>query len=361
MKENNIKKKIGLYIIIFESFKKANLLTFYRKKTSSSIILNWIFMAFPVLFYSINIFFFIKNNVFWNKDIELCFLKDLSNSLGLSVLYFLSYFLSWYYPRLFENWILNDVRKNYFDEVCNYQKHIKKSKLLLLVLGVFLFVIGFLAGYSFYGTAKANGIKMWTYHLDIISRICYCLFLGITWYHSLSLLGMAVFGGFVVFWCIKDNAINYINIDYNKNVSIINAVNILLCTFSYGLFYIVGSILFILNDKVAAEAGVFNTFSNDIASFFLILIVLLIVFLVYIPLQELLNYMGNQKKQLINYYNNLINEEKIQKERDSIIENRNKIIEQGLINTSLTNKLIVILSILVPLIGVFFQGVELFG
>lgn len=360
MEENKVKKKIGIYILMFESLKKANFVTFFRKKTSSSIILNWLFIAIPVLFFSFNIYLFIKNNVLWNKNIELCYIKDISNSLGLTTLYFLSYFLSWYYPKLLEKWILNDVESSYLRDVLDIYKYKNKSKVLLLVLGLILFIVGFFAGYAFYSVAKSNGVEIWSFHLDLVSRVSYSLFLGFTWYHSLSLLGMAVFGGFVIFWCIRDNAMKYIQVDYNKNVSIINAVNILLCTFSYGLFYIMGSILFILNDKVAAQKGIFNTFSNDIASFFLILIVFLIVFLVYIPLQELLNFMNNQKEQLVVYYNNLIKEETVHNAIDKVIDNRNKIIEQGLINTSLTNKLSIILSIFVPLIGVILQGIELF-
>ena len=98
-----------------------------------------------------------------------------------------------------------------------------------------------------------------------MARVYYTLFLGITWYHSLSILGMALSGGAIIYWCIKSGHIIYNNEDYNKNLSITKALDILIVIFSYGLFYIVCSVLFILNDKIAANPpiNVVNAFAND--------------------------------------------------------------------------------------------------
>lgn len=150
-------------------------------------------------------------------------------------------------------------------------------------------------------------------------------------------------------------------LEFNKNLSIINALNMLLCTFSYGLFYIGGSILFVFNDKVAAEQEVYNTFSNDVPALCLTISVLLIVVIAYIPLQELINFMRRQKKELILYYGSQIEGAVSEKEKETLIQKRNTIIDKPVISTTISNKLTIFVSIFVPLIGVVFQGIELFG
>ena len=135
----------------------------------------------------------------------------------------------------------------------------------------------------------------------------------------------------------------------------------LLCTFSYGLFYIGGSILFIFNDKVAAEQEVYNTFSDDIPALCLVITVLLLVVIAYIPLQELINFMKRNKKELILYYENQIKDAPSEEEKEGLIQKRNTIIDKPVISTTISNKLTIFASIFVPLIGVIFQGIELFG
>ena len=222
-------------------------------------------------------------------------------------------------------------------------------------------IIGVICGLNFSVVAMSNGDKIWTSHLNLFGIIMYSLFLGITWYNSLSVLGMALIGGFVIFWIIKMEKMVYNFLEFDKNLSIINALNILLCTFSYGLFYIGGSILIIFSDKIAAKQEVYNTFSNDVSALYLVITVLLIVVIAYIPLQELINFMGRKKKELILYYENQINDTVCEKEKEYLIQKRNMIIDKPVISTTLSNKLTILASILVPLIGVIFQGIELFG
>lgn len=132
-----------------------------------------------------------------------------------------------------------------------------------------------------------------------MARVYYTLFLGVTWYHSLSILGMALSGGAIIYWCIKSEYIRYNKEDYNKNLSITKALDILIVIFSYGLFYIVCSVLFILNDKIAANPpiNVVNAFANDANALMLIVVVFLIVVLVYIPLHTLMKILGNTRGQ----------------------------------------------------------------
>ncbi len=357
---NEVKKRIAKYILQFERFEKSNLITGIHKKLNTSILLNWIFIAMPVLFYSIIILFLINNDILWNDTIKMSFIRDFSNSLGLSVLYFISYFLSWYFPSMFNEWMNNCIKKDYYTDkdIENINKNRKKSSFLWITI-IVLFIIACVGGISFYKVASNNGTGIWMDYLNKIEILYYCAFLVITWYRSLSLLGMALFGGFVIYWSVKDEAINYNPSDFNKNISIVKSVDILLCTFAYGLFYIVGSILFILNDNIAATKGIYNAFSNDTAAFILVLIVSLIVLVVYIPLQEILSFMRKQKKILLSDISSEIENTIIDNEKEKYISKRNEIMNQSLIVTSMSNKIIIISSVLIPLIGVIFQGIEL--
>lgn len=208
--------------------------------------------------------------------------------------------------------------------------------------------------------AKSNESAYWIRNLDSFGQLYYCLFLGLTWYHSLSLLGMALFSGFIVYKIIEYRHIIYIDDDFNKNISIMVAIDIVLSTFSYGLFYIIGSFLMIFNDRVAKQYNVFNTFHEDIPSLILVLVITSLVVLAYLPLQELLLFMKNQKDYLINDLNERILIEKTPEKKSKLILKRDDLIKQNLIYTTMTNKIIFILSVIIPSIGVAFQGVELF-
>lgn len=200
-------------------------------------------------------------NAFWNEKIGMPYVKDVSNSFGLSVLYFLSYFLSYYFPSLFDKWVKREVE---MDEEKREEKEEAVfspdvSKKASVGLGIFLFVLGVGIGFWFCHTAMKNGDKIWINHLSYMGKLYYCLFLGLTWYHSLSALAMALMASGIIFWCIKEGKLVYEREDYNRNVSIVDAVNVVICIFSYGIFYIV----------------------------------------VYIPLQELINFMKREKDSLL--------------------------------------------------------------
>ena len=133
-------------------------------------------------------------------------------------------------------------------------------------------------------------------------------------------------------------------------------MDILIVIFSYGLFYIVCSVLFILNDKIAANPpiNVVNAFANDANALMLIVV----VFLAYIPLHTLMNFMHDKKKELINQLNSEI-QRADQEEKSQLVKERNDIIAQGAVSTTFFNKMILILSVVLPLIAVIFQGIEL--
>lgn len=363
MEHVGYKKTVARYLLAFELFKESNLVVFLHKKLERNAIKKWLFMALPVVCYTLNLIFIITDEAFWSNQIPLSYVKDMSNSLGLSVLYFISYFLSRHFPSLFEEWLKYGISRDYENELREMNSSPKWVFCIIsFVIGIILFVVGFLAGFSFCFQAMKNGDRIWINHLGDAGKIYYNIFLGITWYQSLSLLGMALMAGFVIFWSIRDNAITYELLDFNNNLSIIKAVDVLLCTFSYGLFYIVGSLLFILNDKVAAQKPieVINAFDKDVNALILVVSVLMIVCVAFIPLQEMINFMQNQKMKLIIDYNEKIKSASEQSEKDALMEKRNDVMNQPPILTSLSNKILIVMSVLIPLIGVIFQGIELY-
>lgn len=352
-KKDDLPKK---YFNYFEILQRANIVYFLYRKLEGNVVKKWLFIAIPIIFYGVNIYDIILQNAFWNNCIKLSFVKDLSNSLVLTVLFFVSYFLSYYFPYLFSRWKESGISKKYLESV-----KVRPNQVKVAIVGIFLLIIGVLCGLSFSVTAMSNGDRIWTNHLNLFGIIMYSFFLGITWYNSLSVLGMALTGGFAIFWTIRKERIVYNLLDFDKNLSIIYALDLLLCTFSYGLFYIGGSILFVLNDKVAEKNEVYNVFSNDVSALCLVVVVLLIVIIAYIPLQELINFMRRKKKELLLYYEQQIQLNVSDDKKESLIQKRNMIIDKPVISTTISNRLAIFVSIVVPLIGVIFQGVELFG
>lgn len=363
MEHVGYKKTVARYLLVFDLFKESNLVVFLHKKLGRNAINKWLFMVLPVVCYTLNLIFIITDEVFWNEKIPLSYVTDMSNSLALSVLYFISYFLSHHFPHLFDEWLKYGITREYENELREIHSAPKWIFCLIsFVLGIILFTIGFFSGRVFCVEAMNNGDRIWINYLSEVGRFYYSIFLGITWYQSLSLLGMALMAGFVIFWCIKDKSIIYNPLDFNKNLSIVKAVDVLLCTFSYGLFYIVGSILFICNDKVAAQEpiNVINAFDKNEYALILVVAVLMIVCVAYIPLQELINFMQSKKMELILRFNEKIASAASQNEKDILTEKRNDLMNQAPILTSMTNRILIVMSVLIPLIGVIFQGIELY-
>lgn len=367
VKNKNVKmdsdKKIGNAILVFQTFQKVNVASLLYNKSikTNSIMLSWVYVIIPIVIYLINMLFLIHSNVLYSSTEYFTYCNDLSNSLGLSLLFFVSYFLSGYYSRKVDAFIKNGIKIDSFNDIASNFKNKKKSYVWLFFIWMFFAIVGYLSGASFYSVAKSNKNAFWIQNLSEYGRIYYSIFLGITWYHSLLLLGMALSSGFMIYWCLKEDIIIYYDEFYNKNLSIIEITDILISTFSYGLFYIISSALFILNDKIAAnsEYKIENTFSNNYAALILIFVVISIVVLASIPLNELMKYMIRKREELLNKLNILLMESESTKE--SVINKRNEIVTQPVIYTSLSNKLVVVFSIIVPALGVILQAIELLG
>ena len=111
-KEINKNEKMAFYFCAFEVFRKANIVSLVKKYFEGSVARRSILIVFPIIVFSINVLLIIKSDAFLNTKLVMSYATDLSNSLGLSVLYFISYFLSYYFPMQFDKWIKTGIKED---------------------------------------------------------------------------------------------------------------------------------------------------------------------------------------------------------------------------------------------------------
>lgn len=351
---NPYDKKIERTSRVFEIARNVNISTIMYKKLSKSLIGNWLYIFIPIFIFSIEILIMVLNKVLYVGEDKFSYLNDFSNSIALSILFFVSYFLSSYFPKRVDEWTKKSLKKS--NELIT---SFKITTRYVLLGCLFVLILGTVMGFIFFRITKNNEQAYWIHNLNMFGKCFYCLFLGLVWAQSISLFVMSLSGGFIIFWCIKGDYIKYIDEDFNNNISIMKTVDVLACTFSYGLLYIIGSILFIINDNVAIKYGVINAFYNNIAAIGLIVFVLALVILAYIPVQELILFMKEKKDTYLKEINESIRNTTDSTERDRLISKRSEIISERIIHTSFTNKAFLALSVITPMLGIVIQCIQL--
>ena len=366
-------------IKIYRMFTNANIVCIWSEKQGMSIFKQYILILIPFVFCLadwINMYF---NGILYNHngDNNYTYVNDLSDSFGLTILFLVSYFLSGYYQRK-----VSEFLKCGLDKKC--EDIIKKQKpgALGKMLGIIFMFLGLLIGTIFFINKINNNIH-WIYKIDTYAKLYHGLLVGITWYNSLTILGMATAAGFMVYWSIESGKLKYVENFYNKNISIIKAFDILACTLSYGFFYIIGAVLIILNDNIAYRKhdieGVFNNFLHAVL---LIAFIFFIVILEITPLIRLWTYMKEKKKKRLKFLNDKIEEiDKIYIKnnyfyrlyyktknfayRKDLKEYRNKMFEEmkeischGVFNDIIKSRILLFSSFIIPLTGVVIQAIS---
>lgn len=227
-------------------------------------------------------------------------------------------------------------------------------------MAVLLAGISFGAGYGFYSTAGSNDKAYWIKELSESGRIYYMMFLTLTWYQSLSVLVMLFASNFTIYRFLKNDKIIYCEEDYNQNKSIRKISDILINNFSYGIFYIGGTVIFILTDNFMYQINdIKNAFTNEFIALGVIVFVLLVVAAAYIPLQRLISFMKNKKGILLSELKGKYEKANSMEEKEIILKYRNEIASQGIFYTSNTNKLVIFSSVVIPLIGIILQILQM--
>ena len=165
---------------------------------------------------------------------------------------------------------------------------------------------------------------------------------------------------FTIYRFLKNDKIIYCEEDYNQNKSIRKISDILINNFSYGIFYIGGTVIFILTDNFMYQINdIKNAFTNEFIALGVIVFVLLVVAAAYIPLQRLISFMKNKKGILLSELKGKYEKANSMEEKEIILKYRNEIASQGIFYTSNTNKLVIFSSVVIPLIGIILQILQM--
>lgn len=354
--DNNVARALEL----FEIGWKINPASLASRYLTGSLFKEWLYIVIPITLFAVDIFVMLESGVFYVAGERFCYVRDISNSIVLTVLFFLSYFLSGYYPQIFAECKKEAFSTDYLKKVYDEKEKQACSGWIAFAI-VILGAVSFFSGYSFYSTAGANENAFWIRELSQGGRVYYMFFLALTWYQSLSVLMMLFASNFTIYSFLKKDKIIYWEEDYNENKSIRKMFDILINNFSYGIFYIGGTVIFILTDKINGNSvdEINNAFTNNFLSLGIIILVLFLVAIAYIPLRQLIKYMYNKKWTLINKLKLDYEKANVLEEKEMILKRRNQIANQSIYNTSISNKLVIFSSVIVPVIGIILQILQL--
>lgn len=367
-------EKMYKSIRVYEMFNRANIVCVLSKKQGESIFKQYIFTVIPFIFCLVDwLIMYFSKTLYNSNEKTYAFIDDLSDSFGLTILFLVSYFLSGYYQRK-----VNDFLKYGIEDNTKKQRHGTHGKLS----GIICLFIGLLIGTIFFISKVKNYGIDWLREINVYAKLYHGLLIGITWYNSLTILGMATFAGFMVYWSVRSGKLHYIENLYNKNISIIKAFDILACTLSYGFFYIIGAVLIILNDNIATRKydGIEGVFSAFFPATALIVFICSIVILEIIPLIRLWAYMKEKKIERIKFLNDKIEQIdmftansysnrqsckikniKIMKKikyRDKMYTELEEISCHGVFNDIIKSRILMFSSFIIPLTGVVIQAIN---
>lgn len=355
--------RIGIALVGFSAFRDANPVIALRSRTTRSIAARWIYFSLPWMLHAVNFMFVIACGAFVSPPggpKVFSYMRDVSNSVVLTGLLFLTYYLSGYYAERFEEIIEHHIRPESIakEQVLEYER---QSRYWLCMVVFTLFALGCIAASGFYSTVKSNdNLAYWIVHLNQPGRICYCIILSATWYLSLSFLGMVIFAAYAIYWMLRAKAVEIPEFDPNGFHAVRKITSLLLNSFSYGIFYIGGAVVFIVNDHLTLrEFGIKNAFSNNIVSLCTIAIIFALVLFVFVPVEQLYTDLKANKEARMRALDDQILKADDDR-RDKLIDERQRLAGGRTLAFSFSNKLVVWASILIPIVGVVLQLIQLF-
>lgn len=348
-----------LYVISY-----SNPFRFMKVRAQKHIWTRWVYYYFPFILYFGVIFSMITKEVFWPAKETFNFLTDLSNSLNMPVLFFLSYFAVGHYIEIFEDTISVAVKtKAVKYKFRRIKERMKRKEITILCVFLFFLALSFFSGNAFFNNALTSDSAYWGKRLNGDHRLFiwyYSIFLTLTWYNSLSFLFHVLPASYVLYSSIKRGWIKYDKELYNKNPSIIKIYDLLILNFSYGIFYIGGAVLFVIVDIISNNLyHINNAFSQPGLAIMLFSIVLGLVIFAYIPIHELLSFMRKQKNEYMEMLRkDYLDSSLCLSEKSKIQNDINEIANKGVVLSSLGNKLIVFISLLIPFVGLVLQIIQ---
>ena len=377
-------KRVNSMVVAFQIFRDINIACCLRKYSWNSYGYRMIYLGLPWVLQFINSLNMIRCNVLYSKDVPVfSYGRDISNSVVLTGLLFISYYLSGYYTGKADEILNRDdglyIKRNYISKVDELSLPLNTQKCWKVFSSVLLAGISIWLSNLFFETAQLNGENAyWIAHLDQIGTLWYRIVLFITWYISLCFLVTAIISSLSIYLVLADDALIIPKVHPNQSFGILRVTSILVNSFSYGIFYIGGAAVFIINDKLSyKQFGINNMFNKDLPSLIVFVVVLLFVILQFVPLQLLYDKLKNIKHSRLIAIDKAIEEKHAKREQRfddekgcfSIEEDYNDVeplkkirkdlLEERTLYFSFSNKIMVTASVVIPLIGVILQLAQL--
>lgn len=346
-----VKRWVGVLDIVDSLNFTYNLRQLLRK----GYVGKTIYLVLPVVMYMINIMLIIKAGVFGSvidSGIKVSYIEDISNSFGLTVLFFLSFFLAGYFPKL-----IND---NIYTIIAMEPRRLKKKNVFLLRL-IILVILVIIMRNTFIGMAINSDGKMWVAHIHLLTLFYYVIVVALTWYNAtVSLLYVLISGG-IIYRLITKEMINYEKVLFFDNAFILKFIDMLTFNISYGIFYVIGAACFVFFDQYNNfHNHIHNTFENPYIALGLMLFVIILLIMALIPYVALLQYCSHKKGDLLSMCDNEIRKNAgNEKELDKWRKKKKSIRKSRVI---ITNKAVfaIITSVVIPLIGIVTQIIQIF-
>ena len=185
-------------VVAFQIFRDINIACWLRKLTRNSYEYRMIYLSLPWVLQFINFLNMIRCNVLYSKDVPVfSYGRDVSNSVVLTGLLFISYYLSGYYTGKADEILNRDdglyIKRHYISRVDELSFPLKTQKWWKAFWSVSLAGISIWLSNIFFGMARMNGENAyWIAHLDQIGTFWYHIVLIFTWYISLCFLATVI-------------------------------------------------------------------------------------------------------------------------------------------------------------------------
>lgn len=332
----------------WDKFDTCNLLCWWKGKMKRNVLTQWVYAIFPFLITALLLIMMEAEGVLIMREKEFSFLKDTSNSICMTCIFILSYFLGSQIPMWLKKSI--DKLKKYVSnetDVIELQQKITS----FIRMGIIVLMVGLFAGVPFMLKAMQNE-GCWMAQLSILAKFIYGIYLALEWYCSLCLLLYVLVGCYAIkklqasvdFGLEKNNYIE-VKKDFQDIGRCLGTI------ISYAILYVIGAFIIIINDNVNKIYGVEMMFyNNPIASITLVFLMLIGFAFVALPAIEFSRVVKREKyKELerIEKANLNINEKIIIRKQIEDIS--------GFIFESTISKLSLLLSIVGPIATLVFK------
>lgn len=358
MSKQNTENKKGVsisgYLLLLNILDYVNLIHRFNSWTKKKgLFFRCLYYFLPVFVFGIQLVMIAWDGVLWtNKnDIEgfFSFVEDFSNSFVYLVLFFLSYYLSGWYPN-----ILIDYCRLVHEELNPNQNHhvvLKKKTThvaFCFILNIILIFIWMRLSLFFIYKIRVKNV--WNYEISATTFRLYILLQGVTWGYGMIVLLYTFLASLMIYTSLQWGLYKgkrYTNCcPYVEKTTRLATYNL-----SYSSFYFLATILTIIFDHmVASKYNKLNpVFASDVKSVVILIIALCLFFIALVPFLTLYSCLSKEKKE-----KKMVLYDKLEYNQISVREYK-QFISEPVIFLSKPDLLALMGSIVIPLVGIIVQ------